>query len=277
VAIAYDSTAGHSVAYQGVNTSAPFAVTVTIVAGQTAVLVVNTESSINTISSISGGGTWTRAAGPVKLSFAEVEIWTTGAGAATSAASITLTPGGAVTAEVLVVQYTGVGSIKTSGALTNSGFSTADTVTPTISLTPSKSTSWVVAGFGLFDETQNNTGGTKLITANTGNLRKQLGGGSFTEAALTDNTGSGSVTNSINYGNAVGDVEDWVAAAVELAVPVDLSNWQVPELPDLQMGMALPKSPDFPEPAYTPAIQSWGSSNIAFDSTAGHSGSGEDG
>src|SRR3989344_473498 len=133
-----------------------------------------------------------------------VEIWRAN-NIAAGITSVTVNTASATVFNALVSEYSGVGSLGTSGTASGSNNN------PTINLLTQDLNNWVVAGFS--------TEGTAIgsYSAQTGNLRASglaLGDGAPDVAGgLTDNTSGNpaSVTNSVT-----GSTGNWSAAAVEL-------------------------------------------------------------
>jgi hypothetical protein len=193
MAIAF-GRAGHNSA--GGSPASPLVVTVTINAGETGVVCFENTGGTGGVTSITGGGTWTKRTSNAYTSGPRVftEIWTTDANAAAGTASLSIAYNGApVVVAAVGAAYTGVGSLgaaATPGGVTESN--------PSIALVTQDANNWAIAAFGSNDGT--------AATAGTGNLRDQanLVGASDGFVALNDNTAASpsSVTNSITHVNA---------------------------------------------------------------------------
>lgn len=193
--------------------TSPLAITVTINAGETAVLVwassqrSTTNTDFSPVSSITGGGTWTRRVTAVPNSYLQVEIWSTGAGAASAATSISVafspTDCDCIAANVLV--YTGVAAI----GLTNTNSGTSNLAATTI--TTQDTNNFVVGGF--VSDTANTN------SANTGTLRNSTGISPFSAGhneAVTgmDNTAASASAVAVKA-NLVASLL-WASAGLEL-------------------------------------------------------------
>ena len=226
-AVAWDST------NFGTATTAD-SVTVSMQAGETGMLCVecNNLSSLTgqCLASASGGGTWTKI-GFVTIAnsfsagyYSTADLWATGASAATTAASVSFTPNTGFSAvSSVVLQYTGVVTIKSAGVQTNAG-SGAGTVS--VALTTTVAGSYISACEGMEAFTSTSLSAAAI----TGNLREYATFINTRIAAMMDNTGAGSVTNSMSvtattYANA-----SWNAVAVELAPAVVTSSSPLPLL-----------------------------------------------
>ena len=179
-AIAYDATAGHK-GYNNSGGSSPTAVTVTVVSGETGFLTIF-RTAATTVTSITGGGTWTRVGtGTFDTGARAGDLYTTGGAGGTTASSVSIAFTGDLV-EAVVWQYTSTATptVKNAGAVNATG---ATTGPATVSLTPGSASSFVVCGL------VNTESG--FTTALTGNLR--VLDSSDTMAAM-DNSGTGSVT-----------------------------------------------------------------------------------
>lgn len=178
----------------------PQAVTVTVNNGETSVVAVFMKPVTAAVTSITGGGTYTQRAtktqGTVKG-----ELWSTNAGAATAASSVSVAMSGSPTqAGVAVHLSTGVTALGTTGT---AGGTAAN---PSITVSTQDNNNWIAAFFGFND-------GGALPTAGTGNLRGTDQDASITDAT-TDNTRAtpGTLVNSVTKGA----VTDWAILALEL-------------------------------------------------------------
>lgn len=196
----------------GSNAGGNVVVAVTINNGETAVVEISQYYSAAagqggmSVSSISGGGTYTQQGSTVDntdgTAHRTTQIWSTSAGGATSAStcSVAMT-GDAACVEVVVRCYTGVDAIGTTAS--NTGTST----NPTVSLTTQDNNNWVVAAF--------NSANDGPATALTGNLRDTglQTGAQDVGTSSTDNTSVSvaSVTNAVTLASST-----WAALALEL-------------------------------------------------------------
>jgi hypothetical protein len=89
MAIGAPSSTGSQVEVSGTPISSPMSVTVTITAGETGVAVIHFGAVGGAVSSITGGGTWTKICEITNNGLAAYhsELWATDPGAATSSAS----------------------------------------------------------------------------------------------------------------------------------------------------------------------------------------------
>ena len=189
-AIAFDSTAGHAGSNQA--NTASLTVTITIVAGETAICGVSTSSGST---GITGGGTWTLLIENTSDS-SHVETWATPVNGAAAATSIVIGgPGGIMSASC--VQYTGVSAYGFTGTNFSGGASSA-----TISLTGTANLSWVVAT--IFSS--NNVG-----SATVGTLRANA-----PDVAMQDNTFGGGIGSITNTNALSGGTNDFAANGLEL-------------------------------------------------------------
>ena len=191
-AIAFDSTAGNSKA--GTSASgASFVITITIVAGETAIATLFPNSG--TISSISGGGTWAKQV--VVTGDGDLELWSNGAGGGTAASSITVNLSTTTTAYYAVAQYTGVGAI--GGTATNYSASASTGVIQDNCL---GNLCWVAGGF----YSSNGLGPTLI-----GNSRVS------SEIDVADNTNGGGTALVEIQNNLSGGTNDFEAVAIGMA------------------------------------------------------------
>lgn len=181
-------------------TGSPKVATGTINNGETSVVAVFMKPVTAAVTGISGGGTYTQRATKTQGTI-KGELWSTNAGAATAASSVTVTMSGSPTqAGVAVHVSTGV----TTLGNTNTGSGTG--ANPSISVTTQDNNNWVAAFFGFND-------GGSLPTAGTGNLRGTDADASIIDGT-TDNTRGtpGALVNSVTKGA----VTDWASLALEL-------------------------------------------------------------
>lgn len=204
---------GHGKAQQGASTpTSPIAVTVALTAGNTGIVdVTYAGPTVGSVTSITGGGTWTQK--QIQLNgIAKIERWTTGIGGVATASSISIayTVNGSTAVQAICSDYSGVQSFGNSW--TNLGA----TSNPSIALNTEDAGNVVVGGFGFADGTV----ATPVPTAGTGNLREadavSAAGADDSAAALTDNTSAtpGVVTNSVTFAASAGT--KWAALALEL-------------------------------------------------------------
>jgi hypothetical protein len=189
------------------NPVSPVSVSITLNAGETGVLVfVSVGGTPSTVSSISGGGTWTQQVA-VTTGTTRVELWATGVNAATSTSTVSVThsAGGDSAVGAGVAAYSGVaafGITATGGALSSN---------PTVSLTTTGFDSVVVGGLGA------DLSPFAVPTAGTGTLRHQQAFSSSTvkdlELAIVDNTATPltALTTSVTLASS-----QWSAVALEL-------------------------------------------------------------
>lgn len=192
--------------------------TFTLNAGETGVLGFSLPGNGGTLTSyavvsISGGGTWTKQAQSRNTATLpeDVEVWTTGVGAAVAATSLTITwtRGDSTAPAVITAEaYSGVAAI---GNTAVANITTA-TTTPSVSLTTQDADNYVVAAF-----CYGSTSSAAAATANTGNLRNQGNDGTAnavdTLGVLNDNTAA---TASAVLNRITGLSRTWQVAAVEL-------------------------------------------------------------
>lgn len=214
--------AGHN---SSASPASPLVVTVTINAGETAVLCWEDSTGTGGITSLPAG--WTKrtsnafagAAGRVNT-----ELWSTDAGAASGVASVSIAFNGAPAAIAAVVgAYTGVLGIGNVATPVQQS-----TGSPTIARTTQDANNWVVAAIGSNDGSDG-----AYVTLGAGVTMRDEGlVSSVTDAhvGLTDNTSvsAGNVSNGVTYPNA-----DYSLVALELRsvaagaatyVPYDLAH-----------------------------------------------------
>ncbi|HEV2192917.1 MAG TPA: LamG-like jellyroll fold domain-containing protein [Nitrosopumilaceae archaeon] len=199
-AIAFVSAANNS------GSATPIAVTKTVTARNTVVVAIVETPATVAVTSITGGGTYTQQ-GTFTNGVTKVELWSTTAGGATAASSVSVAfSGTADQVAVGVSEYSGVVALGTTA--TNSGV----TANPTISKTTVDNNNWIVSGLG------GSSGSTETApTALTGNLRTAVGTiiGNNNDVALgiVDNTAAtpSSVTTSETHA-----ADTWAAVALEL-------------------------------------------------------------
>jgi hypothetical protein len=107
-------------------------------------------------------------------------------------------------ASICVEEYSGVSTVGALNVNSNSGTSTA----PSISVTTTANNSWIVASFGV--------AANVTFTATTGNLRQQIGGGTGNNNtnAIFDNSATSSGTLVTSTGTIANN--PWDALALEL-------------------------------------------------------------
>lgn len=186
--------------------ASPLAVTITINAGETAVLFLAAGGAVPTVTSITGGGTWTKRGATITLANHSIQCWSTDAGAAAAAASVSVAYTGAPASTVLVVHTTtgvlGIGNLATASA---------NSTTPSVSLTTQDPNNWAVGALVYDDGSVADPGG------GSGTQRQVLAEVAATDTYLflKDNTAAspGAVVNSKGAFGAAGN---WVASALEL-------------------------------------------------------------
>ncbi len=181
----------------GVNSPVP--ATVTITASHTAIIVTFASPSTIAVTSITGGGTYTKRASTTSGTYT-IEIWATAAGASASASSVSVafSGGPATNFGLIAADYSGV------VALGNTNTNSNTNANPTISVTTQDLNNFVVAGFAV-------TAGTP--TSGTGTLRNSTTGCGSPASAFNDNTvtSPGALVNTVTHTAAT-----WVAVALEL-------------------------------------------------------------
>jgi hypothetical protein len=199
MAIAFGRAAGNAASG---SPASPIVVTVTINAGETAVLHFVSVGGTGGVTSITGGGTWTKRTSNIFTGTSRInsEIWTTDAGAAAGAASVSVAYNGAPVAIACEVgAYTGVLGIGV--AATPVGQSTSS---PTISLATQDANNWIIGAFGSDDFSE----APATYTASGAGVtnRGDAGVSAATDAhtAILDNTRAtvGSVSVAITYAAA---------------------------------------------------------------------------
>jgi hypothetical protein len=204
MAIAFRATSNTSQAFAAA-TQDVMTLTASTVAGNLIAVVVATVSVAVSSVTDSFGNTYVKRIEATNGTSCRVSVWTTavsGTGAATSV-TVNLASG---KASITVGEYSGVISITGSQSATNSGSSTA----PTISITLLDANNWVIAGIA--------ANGLATLAANIGNQRLTSvtsGGGAATNerGSLNDNTAaSGAVINA----QTLSASEPWAVAAFEL-------------------------------------------------------------
>lgn len=208
MAVAWDSTSGHSAAASGSNGSSA-TVAITAVTGETIILVVAMASAVH-ITSVTdtASNTWVLLASNSGVT-GGVELW--GVLAAKTSASITITAhySASTKSELLAGQYTGVGSFGQSDA-NNSG-----TTSPiNTSITIQDASNWVVGGGGSLQSNTGSTSGSSVLR-----LSGSGGGGSAsTQAfgALFDLSTPTTQGSSLTPACAIATARQWQAVAVEL-------------------------------------------------------------
>jgi hypothetical protein len=197
-------TAGSNV--ETVGTASPMSVTVTITAGHTAFAVIHFGASGGAVTSITGGGTWTKICEITNNGIAgyRSELWATGVGAAASAASVSIAWSGAPEAvAAMVSDYSGVLALG-NNATNRSGAASAN---PNVSLTLQDANNYIIAGGEAWDTTAFTVSGSNTIRA-----QQSGSGASDIIGAALDNTqaGTGSITATLLHAS-----NEWTMVAVE--------------------------------------------------------------
>lgn len=191
--------------------ASPLVVTITLNAGETGLLSFVSIGGSGGVTSITGGGTWTKRTSNIFTGTSRVneEIWTTDPGAATGTASVSIAYNGApVAVGCEVAAYTGVLGIGI--AATPVGQATGS---PSISLITQDANNWIVGGFGCNDFSE----APATYTASGAGVtnRGDAGVSAATDAhtAILDNTRAtvGSVSAAVTYAAA-----DYSVVALEL-------------------------------------------------------------
>jgi hypothetical protein len=206
MAIGAPSSTGSQVEVSGTPISSPMSVTVTITAGETGVAVIHFGAVGGAVTSITGGGTWTKICEITNNGLAAYhsELWATDPGAATSAASVSIAWSGAPEAiEVSIGSYPGILAWG-NNATNRSGSASTN---PNVSLTLQDTNNWIIAGGASWDTTAFTVSGTNVI-------RKQQSGSGASDivGALLDNTqaGTGSITATLLHAS-----NEWTMVGVE--------------------------------------------------------------
>jgi hypothetical protein len=216
--ITFDWTSGHS--GSGAASSSPVSVTTTIVSGETGICVVglgngSTDLSSQAVTSITGGGTWTRVAAETESGGTNggcrIELWTNGVGGGAAATSVSVAYSPSVSyAAVSCGQYVGVTGILVVNAVGNSATASPSVSTPLVNLTTVDKDSFVVAGLS---ET---TSSTPAPGTSFGALRQDKVD-SLMFVGLNDNPSyyAQNVLNAMVDGNGATS-NNWTTVAVEL-------------------------------------------------------------
>ena len=224
-AISFDSTAGHNACKNVTTAATSTTLTVTLVAGDTAFVVVGFPNNTTTVSSITDNATGSSSVYGSQAVLRNTNSTTTGGelwatpigGVGSGVTTLTINVSASVRFSVCAWEY--------SGALAYGVVATAasgSSASPSISLTTQDSNNFIVSAMV-------HAASTSGWTASVGNLRASIAGTS-TDAGVAgmDNTvaSAGSVTTTATITSAA-----WIAVAIELrsvassaAVPVQLQH-----------------------------------------------------
>ena len=203
--INFDPASGHA-AVKAATTTSPLSVPITIVSGETGFCAVAFDGTIagDSVTGITGGGTWTLVKPKNAAASARSELWSNGVNGGSTASSISIAfTGTVVDVSAACTQYKGAMAICTSNAVSANG-----TTGPTISLTTVNANDFVIAALA-------DVGTSPTMTASTGVLRETTAN-TVLSCGLNDNgsTTAAAVTNAV----AVTTSADWAANAVELSL-----------------------------------------------------------
>lgn len=191
----------------GAAASGSIPVTVTINKGDTVVVLIlcNNATGALTVSGVtdngaSGGSIYAQRTNIANTNSCQAFLWSTLAGAAKAATSLSVAMSGTYT-EVCVVVLTYIGA----GALGSVSTNTGTLNSPTIIATVGSATSWAVGGLG--------SAANVTYTSNTGNLRAQEDSGLLDAMVGVDNTG-GASSDTLTVNAGVSNI--FAAVAIEL-------------------------------------------------------------
>jgi hypothetical protein len=196
---------GRSAAFSG-SGATPLTAAIVINLGETVVVGVTfnpTTCAVTGVTDNAAGGSsvYTKRGEFVQSTSVKHEYWSTSAGGAKAATSVSVAFSGTNTDSGLVAAaYTGVLGI---GAFVSGGGASG---THTLSLTTQDANNWVVAHFAVLD-------GATAITAGTGNLRQTDGDVSI-QQGLVDNTAASASSVTCSLGAPT--TTPWAAGALEL-------------------------------------------------------------
>jgi len=189
-------------------TSSTLNCTTSISAGETVIVSVGLFLSGGSVSSVIGGGTYTKIASLANPEDGRLvnELWAC-LSASSSASTVTVTLSGAANSSATVARYTGVSSFGNNGTASNSAGVYSDT-THSISLTMQDTNNRIVSAGIVRPET--------TATATVGSFRAnapEFNHGSF-DSNLIDNMSSSAGSLAATYTTSAGVL--WNAVAVEL-------------------------------------------------------------
>jgi hypothetical protein len=204
MAIGVPSATGSNVEVSGTPIGTPMSVTVTITAGETGVAVIHFGAVGGAVSSITGGGTWTKICEITNNGLAAYhsELWATDPGAASSASSVSIAWTGSPEAiEVSIGSYPGILAWG-NNATNRSGSASSN---PNGTLTTQDNDNWLLFGVGAWDTTAFTVSGSNVIRKQqSGSGASDIVGGLFDTTRATPGSLTGTALHASNEWTWVG-------------------------------------------------------------------------
>jgi hypothetical protein len=179
-----------------------------VTAGNTIVVVATMSTTAVSVGSITDtSGSFYTKHYYIGVTGAELEIWAATAAGTGGTITVTLAAGATASQVCIASQYSGVGVVGAHTAATGS----SKTASVSLTTATGDTNNWIVAGFAAASST--------TPTSSVGTLRQATALSAPLSGALSDNVGSGSVTNTVTIATTS---TNWAATAIELrTVTVD--------------------------------------------------------